>query len=222
MSTSNSNSAKNTPRVVHRRTLLACTNCRKRKIRCFSPEKPLKSPCTRCSQKGLICEYVTVEQETDPMANQPSHLQPSPGLQAIPAMPSWAAQPVSSASFGFPAGRGMTPPLPYTAPPPPLSIPRYSGTAYPDLSLATPKAPCPHHTHSEASNPMPNQGYQYTPQASQAYPYMGGLSAVQPNVYPSENNGHPSYREQIPYDGVAPTPKYAVSGWPADQGSRRD
>ncbi|KAJ7478265.1 hypothetical protein FB451DRAFT_1396049 [Mycena latifolia] len=43
---------------MRRRTILACTNCRRRKIRCITTEQPPKNPCARCVKKGLSCEYV--------------------------------------------------------------------------------------------------------------------------------------------------------------------
>ncbi|KAJ7443918.1 hypothetical protein B0H11DRAFT_452644 [Mycena galericulata] len=44
--------------VVHRsRALIACTNCRKRKIKCLPAGESPKT-CLRCERKGLVCTYV--------------------------------------------------------------------------------------------------------------------------------------------------------------------
>ncbi|KAJ7610166.1 hypothetical protein FB45DRAFT_875975 [Roridomyces roridus] len=44
-----------------RRTILACTHCRKRKVRCITTEQPPTNPCTRCKTKKLSCQYVSAD-----------------------------------------------------------------------------------------------------------------------------------------------------------------
>ncbi|KAK7050747.1 hypothetical protein R3P38DRAFT_2503291 [Favolaschia claudopus] len=51
--------------LTRRRVIIACTNCRKRKVRCLTPEDPPSSPCDRCIKKGLKCEYVTISNQRD-------------------------------------------------------------------------------------------------------------------------------------------------------------
>ncbi|KAJ6549987.1 hypothetical protein B0H19DRAFT_1073884 [Mycena capillaripes] len=52
--------------LARRRVIIACTNCRKRKIRCLTPEETPVNPCDRCTKKGLKCEYITISnQEAD-------------------------------------------------------------------------------------------------------------------------------------------------------------
>ncbi|KAJ7097644.1 hypothetical protein C8R44DRAFT_748359 [Mycena epipterygia] len=72
------------PSPGHRRCRIACSNCRKRKIKCIAGEKNKKNrlPCKRCSQQGCPCEYVSVSEEeasspepTTP-ENGPKWLQP--------------------------------------------------------------------------------------------------------------------------------------------------
>ncbi|KAF7318679.1 C6 finger domain [Mycena chlorophos] len=46
--------------TTRRRVIIACTNCRKRKIRCMTSEESPVNPCERCEEKGLRCEYVTI------------------------------------------------------------------------------------------------------------------------------------------------------------------
>ncbi|KAJ7191313.1 hypothetical protein GGX14DRAFT_600757 [Mycena pura] len=56
-----------------RRVIIACTNCRKRKIRCLTAEDSPVLPCERCSEKGLKCEYLNVNDERDyPSTSRPS------------------------------------------------------------------------------------------------------------------------------------------------------
>ncbi|KAJ7818771.1 hypothetical protein B0H14DRAFT_3739519 [Mycena olivaceomarginata] len=176
-----------------RRTLMACTNCRKRKMRCITTEQPPTNPCARCTKKGLPCEYVSVEEDSTPgqSPNLVSSALPGsgghsrhPSLQA-PARP-------MSASNDFSRGQGMAPPLPYTGPPPLHGRPRYSGGAqYPDLSLSGQGSS--HQTSqqyypTQANNPMSNQGYN-----PQAYQYMANNAppAGQPGMHPPGTGGYP-------------------------------
>ncbi|KAJ6578485.1 hypothetical protein B0H19DRAFT_1062965 [Mycena capillaripes] len=58
--------------LTRRRVIIACTNFRKRKIRCLTPEDPPLNPCDRCTKKGLKCEYVTISnQQADSNKNAP-------------------------------------------------------------------------------------------------------------------------------------------------------
>ncbi|KAJ7768964.1 hypothetical protein B0H16DRAFT_1781234 [Mycena metata] len=53
-----------------RRVIIACTNCRKRKIRCLTSEETPENPCERCVNRGLRCKYITVtDQRGDSAAN---------------------------------------------------------------------------------------------------------------------------------------------------------
>ncbi|KAF8173342.1 hypothetical protein K438DRAFT_1980890 [Mycena galopus ATCC 62051] len=51
--------------LTRRRVIIACTHCRKRKIRCLTPEDPPQNPCNRCAKKGLHCEYITIADQRD-------------------------------------------------------------------------------------------------------------------------------------------------------------
>ncbi|KAF8206836.1 hypothetical protein K438DRAFT_2013892 [Mycena galopus ATCC 62051] len=53
------------PLLTRRRVIIACTNCRKRKIRCLNAEDMPSKPCDRCTTKGLDCRYVTIGNERD-------------------------------------------------------------------------------------------------------------------------------------------------------------
>ncbi|KAJ7636262.1 hypothetical protein FB45DRAFT_906235 [Roridomyces roridus] len=48
------------------RGYIACTNCRRRKVRCtIAPMSPPESPCEQCTKRNLRCKYLTVSQEQD-------------------------------------------------------------------------------------------------------------------------------------------------------------
>ncbi|KAJ6463396.1 hypothetical protein C8R45DRAFT_519088 [Mycena sanguinolenta] len=51
-----------TPAPGHQRNRIACTNCRKKKIKCMTEKKNPSptTPCERCSKEGLKCEYVAI------------------------------------------------------------------------------------------------------------------------------------------------------------------
>ncbi|KAJ7616550.1 hypothetical protein FB45DRAFT_934447 [Roridomyces roridus] len=48
---------------LRKKRILACTICRKRKIKCTQLDSTSKGPCVRCSQRKLPCEYRPVEDE---------------------------------------------------------------------------------------------------------------------------------------------------------------
>ncbi|KAF8173390.1 hypothetical protein K438DRAFT_1772196 [Mycena galopus ATCC 62051] len=54
--------------LTRRRVIIACTNCRKRKIR---------HPCNRCATKGLKCQYITIANQRDEAStNKSAPLEP--------------------------------------------------------------------------------------------------------------------------------------------------
>ncbi|KAJ6578335.1 hypothetical protein B0H19DRAFT_1062840 [Mycena capillaripes] len=209
------------PFEYQRRTLVACSNCRQRKIKCVTREEIPKTPCARCTKKGLLCEYAlpadyasASEHPPAPPApdyvavqdylsahTSPNNLSAAPmasGGQSHPSMqvPAWASQPMlgsNSSSHGL----ATAPPLPYTGPPPPFQRPRYSGySEYPDLSL--------HESSQGNTTPqyhptMTNQGY------NPAHRYMN--SAAAPGAQQPGSTGYPAGYEQTQYyvDGLMPT-----------------
>ncbi|KAJ7135202.1 hypothetical protein C8R43DRAFT_621544 [Mycena crocata] len=51
--------------VQRRRAQIACSNCRRRKIKCVpvdDAERP-DAPCQRCSKRGFNCEYLAVSEQ---------------------------------------------------------------------------------------------------------------------------------------------------------------
>ncbi|KAJ7260459.1 hypothetical protein B0H12DRAFT_1275638 [Mycena haematopus] len=206
-----------------RRTIMACVNCRKRKIRCITTEQPPKNPCARCAKKGLPCEYVTAEHDDDsPSQDFGSSAPPEPIPHQRPSSMQPSSGPSMPASNDFSRGFRTAPPLPYTGPPPQNRRPRYSGSLYPDLSLsgsASNEQPLPVQYYSPSqtnNNPMVNQGY--NPQAAQAYMANYGPPGTQPGAYAPGHRGYIANYEQMQYYGGNTTvPEY---GSPSDQGSR--
>ncbi|KAF7351704.1 C6 finger domain [Mycena sanguinolenta] len=91
-----------------RRTIMACVNCRKRKMRCITTEQPPKNPCARCTKKGLPCEYVAADNDEDNQSPDPGFSTSQENSRGRPPM-----QPQSSGT----APPMPTLPLPYTMPP---------------------------------------------------------------------------------------------------------
>ncbi|KAJ7141745.1 hypothetical protein C8R43DRAFT_1238384 [Mycena crocata] len=61
-----------------RRAYIACSNCRKRKIKCVTVSDADYRPCTRCSQKGLTCEYMAAADEPPSRPRSPEEPRPAP------------------------------------------------------------------------------------------------------------------------------------------------
>ncbi|KAJ7586970.1 hypothetical protein C8J56DRAFT_1083086 [Mycena floridula] len=68
------------PLIKRGRTPLACSACRKRKIKCHADLENYTDPCKRCARLKLTCEYIAVAD--DPNITSPSSLdalaEPSP------------------------------------------------------------------------------------------------------------------------------------------------
>ncbi|KAJ7919615.1 hypothetical protein B0H13DRAFT_2656672 [Mycena leptocephala] len=122
--------------VRRRRTIMACSHCRRRKIRCLTSEQPPVKPCAYCTRKHLTCEYVAVaDPEGYSRGGSPdlpvpdladSETAPTPS----PSPPVWTP-PVTSAHFS--RGAGTTPRVPYHNPVPLDPSLRYHG--FPPIKL---------------------------------------------------------------------------------------
>ncbi|KAF7317163.1 C6 finger domain [Mycena chlorophos] len=102
------------------RSFIACVNCRRLKAKCVQSEHPPRSACARCARRGLTCEY--------PMDNLSSYPYSEYAAGVYPAQ--------SASGSGHLPVRPTTPGsarLPYTGPPPPFTVPRYSNGDYPPL-----------------------------------------------------------------------------------------
>ncbi|KAJ7857211.1 hypothetical protein B0H13DRAFT_1902341 [Mycena leptocephala] len=130
--------------LKRRRTLMACLNCRKRKMRCITTEQPPRNPCARCTKKHLHCEYVSATEQD--------------GYISSPQMPEADFPSPSSSAMSSPSASGTPPPahpipsssresgvaapsLPYTGPPPANRRPRAPHLAQAPYHLHSPQAP---------------------------------------------------------------------------------
>ncbi|KAJ7112287.1 hypothetical protein C8R44DRAFT_741976 [Mycena epipterygia] len=105
-----------------RRTLVACSNCRRLKRKCITKERLTRNPCARCTKRGLPCEYIAVaEQEKSSPDIRPLEL----------AGPAWELPEFGANSADLWRGAQRPPPLPYTGPPPLNQLLRYSSAHIP-------------------------------------------------------------------------------------------
>ncbi|KAJ7483599.1 hypothetical protein FB451DRAFT_108934 [Mycena latifolia] len=60
------------------RVPLACVRCRKRKVKCSINEENLSKPYTQCARGGVVCEYMSVDEERAQSASVHAGEMPSP------------------------------------------------------------------------------------------------------------------------------------------------
>ncbi|KAF7325219.1 Zn(2)-C6 fungal-type domain-containing protein [Mycena kentingensis (nom. inval.)] len=82
-----------------RRSIIACTNCRRRKTRCYTTEEFPESPCERCADKGLQCCYKTIGEQREQDAQADS----SGGEASPPSTPPLLLRPAPGAASTEPA-----------------------------------------------------------------------------------------------------------------------
>ncbi|KAJ7937140.1 hypothetical protein B0H13DRAFT_199951 [Mycena leptocephala] len=150
-----------------RRAMIACTNCRRRKIKCVTTEEPPRHPCARCTKRSLSCEYVAVDEDYPTTPTTPEHA----GSQ-LPSPP----YPNGAPRYTTPG----VPPSGYSTYPPQQHVPwnpsAPSQPAYPAY-LGHPTY-TPSHTYAPGHNPYgPPQGY--PPQ----YGFSSQFSAPPPNQW---------------------------------------
>ncbi|KAJ7179904.1 hypothetical protein C8R43DRAFT_381464 [Mycena crocata] len=116
-----------------RRAMIACTNCRKRKIKCVTTEEPPRNPCARCTKRALSCEYVAVDEDSTPES-------PVSQLPSVP-YPSPYNSGTAYSNPGVPTGYMPSPSYPpYNGqwnPPPSQSHPSFSTPVYPTQNGAS-------------------------------------------------------------------------------------
>ncbi|KAF7341830.1 C6 finger domain [Mycena sanguinolenta] len=93
---------------TRRRVCIACTMCRKRKIRCLTPEDPPINACHRCTKKGLHCEYIPIAMQRD----QSSTHENDPTISSSPVSP---PPPSPPSTDYFPDGYNQTTTFPTPA-----------------------------------------------------------------------------------------------------------
>ncbi|KAJ6489962.1 hypothetical protein C8R45DRAFT_929252 [Mycena sanguinolenta] len=158
-----------------KRVYIACSNCRKAKVKCETDEQEPR-PCQRCIQKGLDCVYLPVPKETPPAAS-PDHGK-SAGTSVSPSLPQ------STRGFGPPSSHGSRRPQYASAGlhPGPLDQPR------PQFNPGGPGFPPP------PANPTISYAF------SNHGPVFGNTpQTVQPRAPPQYVTPAPQTQEQYPY-----------------------
>ncbi|KAJ6504946.1 hypothetical protein DFH09DRAFT_1439689 [Mycena vulgaris] len=226
------------PPVPHRRgrTLLACSHCRKQKIRCITTEQPPLHPCARCVKRKLTCTYVAVpDQEVDspPDGGHPHR----PGVDMVGSEPEltlthpWNAHPAQSdPSWGYASSLGppftsswtSTPSAPVWNQPPMYPTYGEPGPLTSNWSSQNPHMSGypPHYSQPQPLSPSP-PNHEYELQAARARQYLtarrshpsaGSATAIAAQHYSSS---YPLHYGDMDFLGEAPP----EDGWPPDAGS---
>ncbi|KAJ7191924.1 hypothetical protein GGX14DRAFT_578516 [Mycena pura] len=198
-----------------RRAYIACSNCRRRKIKCITTSDADYRPCTRCSQKGLTCEYIAVPDDDSPTAESFQAAPAHSGRDASPGPEQWPQHirpPSAGLSTFMPDargsrkshpghGRGHAPASAGAGPSSLYRPPNWPADASPVASIAQPR----HGSRPQATGAGPYlssgmPGFQVAaPQYSGQASYGGAMGpnypAMSPN-YPPTNYGQPAYRGQ--------------------------
>ncbi|KAJ7718358.1 hypothetical protein DFH07DRAFT_333863 [Mycena maculata] len=195
-----------------RRAFVACSNCRKRKIKCVTASDADDDPCTRCSQKGLTCEYAAVSENDSASEssrpNTPSAWYPS------------QANPPQNAYASIPQFLGTAPALPRG-----MNHPQAAGTQF-YLSGEIPSSSYPYrpysaagHTHQPAQ-PRPQGSFPYTTHPHTAVPHMQSAPPGEAQFYPGWGGQGTHYPSAAPDNGSFYSPgygqAYAPQGQPAN------
>ncbi|KAJ6478571.1 hypothetical protein C8R47DRAFT_1198494 [Mycena vitilis] len=106
------------PPPGHQRNRIACSNCRRRKVKCVTKEKQPRSPCERCLREGTTCEYIpaspTEERSSPPPTTWAEPLDPgsyarSQGVSAPPASSQPTGYSACIPQAAVPSGNYMAP-----------------------------------------------------------------------------------------------------------------
>ncbi|KAJ7624566.1 hypothetical protein FB45DRAFT_1086359 [Roridomyces roridus] len=141
---------------VRTRIVMACTHCRKRKIKCLTVGSSAEGPCERCTKRGLKCEFITVagqrheESPADTQLNKPRLEKLAAAAAAAPRQPERRPRDI----------RLPHPPAPH------LYEPKFQGAGSPEV----PREYNAHHSQLTESTIYP------TPDLSQIY--IRGTSGV--------------------------------------------
>ncbi|KAJ7084582.1 hypothetical protein B0H15DRAFT_386469 [Mycena belliarum] len=157
--------------TVRRRTYVACTHCRRRKIKCITDDLRLRKPCERCGRKGLQCRYLAVAEEQIPPCPR------APGRNPIYGEASTLGGPLSSRSntHNDPSRHNLVHPWPISQPSTDRGCNLSSCLQYP--------SPAPRYSSTEAAlNYHPGSAAGYHVDYNQIFPD-SGLNNVAPNTY---------------------------------------
>ncbi|KAJ7311694.1 hypothetical protein DFH08DRAFT_822461 [Mycena albidolilacea] len=123
--------------LARRRVIIACAHCRKRKIRCITPEDPPQNPCGRCTKKGLKCEYITMADQKEGTSTNKTAVREAASRRSSSSSPPARSRRGSSANhpgahWNGPSRNDTSAAQPFGHSPPPLSADRY--LPYPNQS----------------------------------------------------------------------------------------
>ncbi|KAJ7458144.1 hypothetical protein FB451DRAFT_1508518 [Mycena latifolia] len=137
-----------------RRVIVACTNCRKRKLRCLASENPPRSPCKRCLEKGIACEYVTVGEDKTTRSQPLERASETPSYASRRAARNLPAPPASSHSHAPPGGGPLRPAYPesHSHPDPTPSDSQYFYPNYSSLPASNSSRSSPRPAHVQPEN----------------------------------------------------------------------
>ncbi|KAJ7889952.1 hypothetical protein B0H14DRAFT_3708751 [Mycena olivaceomarginata] len=176
-----------TPPPGHQRNRIACSNCRKRKVKCISKEKYPTSPCERCSKEGTTCEYVAISNNEGMSSGNDiswaEPLDPESYARSQGAFP--PAAPASRAPSMYPGYGAYAPGYPNQTPP--FRPPEYSHSS--QFIPAGPGSSFRPGNQPPATAGRPNAAYSGTsPQPPIYYgvsePTSSGYPGFQPQVQP--------------------------------------
>ncbi|KAJ7240441.1 hypothetical protein C8J57DRAFT_1478094 [Mycena rebaudengoi] len=190
-----SSSTSTTPAPGHRRGRIACSNCRKRKMKCITTEKYPRSPCERCTKEGTRCEYIAVtnDEETSSPPSSPTSGRSNSYAESASNVPKWV-EPMDPESYA--RRKGMRPPP--NSPPTHQNPPAYGNTI----------PPSPHSWTSFRHQPILPP---YSPSGGAAY------SPNQPVPWSNDPNFVPSSAVPPVHYGPFPGPANTVYPWTQQQ-----
>ncbi|KAF7300883.1 C6 finger domain [Mycena kentingensis (nom. inval.)] len=200
---------------TRRRVIIACTNCRKRKVRCLTAEDSPVHPCTRCVAKGLRCEYITVTDQREDRKRRVQQRRQRARSRGMASNSSGAATPSPLAPY--PVRPWSAQDWHYLDPSEPVPSPYHQPTGLPaPMSLDIPP-----HSHLPVSEHTlySGSGYYTPPGTSTQTPYALPSDPVEPLAYswpPVEDGSRRSTQQRrntappfSSYDGymsILPTP----------------
>ncbi|KAF7325581.1 C6 finger domain [Mycena kentingensis (nom. inval.)] len=190
-----------------RRAYIACSNCRRRKIKCITASDADYRPCTRCASKGLVCEYLSVGgDDADAHSGGRRSLTPTSG---DPSPTGDDASPSPCASPASPSG------WPNMITPPSAGL---SGFMPPPRS-----APARRNSHAAAAAASPTTSSLYRPQTWPSGAGVSGPAVSSSRISQPRSPQTPTFASgmvaassvPMPYSAFPPTPSSAA--YPAIQ-----
>ncbi|KAJ7355337.1 hypothetical protein DFH08DRAFT_933306 [Mycena albidolilacea] len=159
-----------------KRIYVACIPCRKRKIRCVTIDDSPNTPCKRCTEKGLECEYLAVCEERE----KSLFTEGSAYGQRPPATPQSSTWNQPSHGHGGSSSTGVYAHN-YAQPAAPQSNPYYGQSSASQYS----QSPGPYTNPAPAAYPTRPRSQQYPSNPSNMYPSSTNPTLPRSNYYQS-------------------------------------